>query len=71
MAECDVEQTVAGNDDGDVDYFQGDDDDDYYNSEDASDYGDDYNFQGDDDDDRERRTGATRARRSNREEAAK
>ena len=48
MAECDVEQTVAGNDDGDVCYFQGDDDD-----------------------DRQRRTGATRARRSNREEAAK
>ena len=71
MAECDVEQTVAGNDDGDVCYFQGDDDEDDYNFEDANDDGDVYYLQGDDDDDRQRRTGATRARRSNREEAAK
>ena len=82
MAECEVERTAGGNDDGDVCYFQrdddgddyyfhGDDDDDDYNFEDASDDGDVYYFQGDDDDARQRRTGATRARRSNREEAAK
>ena len=56
MVECDVERTLAENDDGDDYNFQGDDD------------GDDDD---DVDDDRQRRTGATRARRSNREEAAK
>ena len=71
MAECDLERTVTGNDDGDDYYFQDDCDDDVYNFEDANDDGDVYYFQGDDDDDRQRRAGATRARRSNREEAAK
>ena len=56
MAECEVERTVARNDDGNVYYFQGDDNDDDYNDEDANDDGDVDYFQGDDDDDMERRT---------------